>query len=153
SIQNESLVTMPFTGAFDSGHYANRAVPQALDISYNDWWQPGLYITYHLRSVGVQYSYKGIQCKAGQQIYILNFTVDNPNGTVATPGAGFNYVRLVLNGNLRPPFDSTLPASFKAGARGVGGRVAFVAPAGLKNLDIGFLYQYGSQAQDYTVGL
>ncbi|MEO6889461.1 MAG: hypothetical protein ABI456_09245 [Ktedonobacteraceae bacterium] len=153
STQNELLVTIPFTGAFNPGRYANRTAPQSLTISYDDWSQPGLYITYHLHSIGVQYSYKGVQCKAGQQIYVLNFTVDNPNGTAAGTGPGYNYVRLVLNGNMRPPFDSTLPSSFRAGARGVGGHVAFAAPAGLKNLDIYFLYQNGSQGQDYPVRL
>lgn len=159
TLLSESLVTVPFTGAFDPNRYASRISPQSLTIPY------AFYVTvnhvtflsptliYHLTSVYVGYSYQGNQCKAGQQFYVLNFSVDNPNDTDISPGLGFNYVRLVLNGTDRPPFDTTLPASFKAGAKGIVGQVAFSAPAGLRTITIGFRVQSGLEGQDYDVGV
>ncbi|WP_376793924.1 hypothetical protein [Thermogemmatispora sp.] len=151
---NESLVTIPFSGPFDPASYTGKVYPQTLTIFYTYNAQPGLYLTYHLISVERQFAYSGWgQVKAGQQFYVFNFRVDNPNGVAVNPGPGFDYVRLVLGGNVRAPLDSTLPTSFKPGAHQVGGRVMFSAPAGLHSLTLRFLYQYGQGGNDYSVQL
>src|SRR5207248_10831663 len=111
-------------------------------------------LTYHLSSVDVRYSYHGNQAKAGQQYYVLNFSVSNPNGVKVSPGYGFDYVRIIFNGGSpHPPIDNTLPYGFNAGAKGVNGRVVFVGPAGLGSITIDFLVQYGSGGSEYTVSL
>jgi hypothetical protein len=151
---NESLVVIPFSGPFDAASYSGKIYPQNLSIFYTYNAQPGLYLTYHLVSVERQFAYGGWgQVKAGQQYYIFNFRVDNPNGVAVNPGPGFDYLRLVLAGNVRAPLDSTLPTGFKPGAHQVGGRVMFSAPAGLPSLTLRFLYQYGQGGNDYTVQL
>lgn len=146
----EYLVTIPFKGAFDASIYADRTSPQTLDVYYTF---QGHVLIYHLLSADVRFSYKGMQAKAGQQYYVLNFTVDNPNGVDVQPGLGFDYIRLVLSGVDRPPQDNSLPYGFKAGATSVGGHVAFAAPVGLNTLTMGFLVQYGSAESDYDVTL
>ena|SRR5947209_18849292 len=150
----ESLVTIPFTGAFDPGRYNDRTSPQSLDINYYfPYYNPQLLI-YHLTSVDIRYSYRGIQAKAGQQYYVLNFRVDNPNGVKISPGYGYDYVRLIYNdGPTHPPVDSTLPYGFNTGAKGVGGRVAFIGPAGQNSVTLDFLIQYGSGGNKYPVSL
>ena len=84
---------------------------------------------------------------------MLNFTVDNPNGSDVSPGLGFDYIRLVINGVNRPPIDNTLPYAFKAGAQSVGGHVTYVAPAGMKSLAIGFLLQLVAGQNNYEVNI
>nr|BBH92496.1 hypothetical protein KTA_06950 [Thermogemmatispora argillosa] len=151
---NESLVVIPFSGPFNPASYSGKIYPQNLTIFYTYNAQPGLYLTYHLVSVERQFAYSGWgQVKAGQQYYIFNFRVDNPNGVAVNPGPGFDYLRLVLDGNVRAPLDSTLPTGFKPGAHQVGGRVMFSAPAGLHSLTLRFLYQYGQGGNDYSVQL
>lgn len=147
----ESLVTVPFTGSFDPSRYANKVSSQDQTFYYN---YRGSILTYHLTSVEIRYSYHGTQCKAGQRFYVLNFRVDNPNGGNVSPGFGYDYLRLVINGTDRAPYDSTLPYGFNGGATGVSGRAAFAGPAGMKTITIGFLSQlrYGSE-QDFDVDL
>lgn len=147
---NETLVTIPFSGTFDPNRFAGRVSPQSLGISYNF---SGNVLVYHLKSVEIRYSYHGIQCKAGQQYYLLNFTVDNNNGGTVSPGYGFDYIRLVINGNNRPPVDNTLPYNFNAGAHGVSGRVVFVAQSGLTTLNIAFLLQVVVGEETFNVNL
>lgn len=147
---NETLVTVPFSGPFDASRYANRWSPQTLTIYYNF---EGNVLLYHLKSVDVRYSYRGTEVRAGQQFYVLNLAVDNNKGVDVNPGFGFDYIRLVIDGNNRPPIDNTLPYGFKAGAQGVGGRVAYVAPAGLKTLTIAFLWQVVQGQSNYEVTL
>jgi len=80
--------------------------------------------------------------------------VDNPNGTNISPGFGYDYVRLSFNGGpIHPPIDNTLPYGFNALAKGVGGRVVFTGPAGLKAFTIDFLVQYQSGGSNYNVSL
>ncbi len=146
----EMLVTIPFSGTFDANQYAVKVSPQSLTIPYNF---EGSILTYHLQSVDIRYSYAGAQCKVGQQFYQLNFTVDNGNGTNIAPGYGFDYIRLYINGANRPPIDNTLPYTFKAGAQGVGGRVVYEEPAGLKSLQIAFLLQVVVGEQSYSINL
>ena len=146
----ETLVTMPFSGTFNPGQYAGRISPQSLTVPYNF---EGSILTYHLQSVDIRYSYAGSQCKAGQQFYVLNFSVDNDNSANISPGYGYDYIRLYFNGANRPPIDNTLPYTFKAGAKGVGGRVAYVEPAGLKSLEIVFLLQVVVGEQSYSISL
>ena len=150
----ESLVTMPLSGPFNGSRYSDRTSPQNLDISYYfPYYNPQLLI-YHLTSVDIRYAYRGIQARAGQQYYVLNFKVDNPNGTDISPGFGYDYIRLSFNGGpVHPPLDNTLPYGFKALARGVGGRVVYLGPAGLKEITIDFLAQYQSGGTDYNVTL
>lgn len=101
----------------------------------------------------IRHSYRGTKSKAGQQFYVLNFSVNNSNGVAVSPGYGFNYIRLVVNGYNKPPIDNTLPYGFKAGALGVAGRVVYTAPAGLKTLNIVFLLQEVEGEDNYTVNL
>jgi len=146
----ETLVTIPFSGPFNPSLYANKLSHQSLAISYDF---SGNTLVYHLTSVDIRYSYQGTQCKAGDQYYVLNFTVDNPNGVNVSPGLGFDYIRLVINGYNRSPVANTLPYSFNPGAHSVGGRVVFVAPAGLTTLDIAFLLQVVVGQNNYSVNV
>lgn len=147
---NESLVVIPFTGAFNPAHYTNHVYPQTLAIYYRF---KGYTLVYNLKSVDVRYSYAGSQVKAGQQFYVLNWSVDNPNGSDVSPGYGFDYLRLVVNGANRPPFDNTLPYTFKAGSSNTGGRVVFAAPAGMHVLSFGFLFQLSPGQNTYQTNL
>ena len=146
----EMLVTMPFTGSFNPAQYAEKISPQSLTIPYNF---DGSILTYHLRSVDIRYSYAGIQCKAGQQFYVLNFNVDNGNGANISPGYGYDYIRLFVNGADRPPIDNTLPYTFKAGATGVSGYVVYSESKGLHSLQIDFRLQLVVGEQSYNIGL
>lgn len=145
----ETLVTTPFSGTYDASRYADRSALETIIIPYN---YAGHTLDFHLTSVTISYAYRGMQARAGQQFYVLNFLVDNPNGADISPGSGFDYMRLVLNGN-RPPIDATLPVIFKAGAQKVGGRVAFAAPAGISSITVGLLWQVVPGQQDQNVGL
>lgn len=147
---NETLVKMPFTGAFPSSQYTNQSFPQTTTIAYTFF---GHALTYHLTSIGRRLAYQGAQCKAGQHFYVLNFKVDNAEGDDISPGYGFDYIRLLFPGNERPPVDTSLPYTFKARAKGVSGHVVFSAPAGMKELTIGFLSQNGNGEQDTGVTL
>ncbi len=147
---NETLVLVPFTGAFRPNQFLDHLSPQSLVIYYTF---KGYTLTYHLLSVDVRYSYNGVQTKAGQQFYVLNWSVDNPNGADVSPGFGFDYIRLVVNGADQPPIDNTLPYTFKAGTKGVGGRVVFGAPAGMNAFSVAFLYQLSSGQESYGVSL
>lgn len=148
STLDELLIRIPFTGAFDATRYADSVSAQTVTILYKFFTHT---LTYHLTSVEVRYAYQGSQCKTGQQFYVLNFKVDNPEGGDISPGFGFDYVRLLVNRNSRPPLDNSLPYTFKAGAKGVSGHVVFAAPAGLKALTVGFLSQNGSGEQNTNV--
>ncbi|HEV7235768.1 MAG TPA: hypothetical protein VGN15_06285, partial [Ktedonobacteraceae bacterium] len=147
---NETLVVMPFTGAFHPEHYADHLSPQSLTIYYNF---KGYTLVYHLMSVDVGFSYDGVQAHAGQQFYILNWSVDNANGVDVSPGYGFDYIRLIINGADRPPTYNTLPNIFKAGSKAVGGRVVYSAPVGMQALSIGFLIQLYSGQNTYQTNL
>ena len=144
----ETLVTIPFSGPFDPSRYSDRTSQQGQTLYYSFHGQQ---LLYHLITVDIRYSYQGVQAKAGQQYYSFNFRVDNPNNVYVAPGYGFDYIRLVLDGSNRPPVINTLPYSFNGGAQGVGGRVVFIAPVGLKTLTLDFLVQYGSGGTDYNV--
>ncbi len=80
-------------------------------------------------------------------------TVDNNNGVTVSPGFGFDYIRLIINGYNTPPVDNTLPHDFKAGAHGVVGRVVYKGPAGLTRLDFAFLVQVVQGQNTYSVNL
>lgn len=150
TVLNETLVVVPFTGAFHPERYLNHLSPQSLIIYYSF---KGYTLTYHLMSVDVRYSYNGVQARAGQQYYILNWSVDNANGADVSPGFGFDYIRLVVNGADRPPIDNTLPYTFKAGAKGIGGRVVYGAPAGMTTFSVAFLFQLSPGQDSYQVSL
>jgi len=79
--------------------------------------------------------------------------VDNSTGVTVSPGYGFDYIRLILNGYNLPPIDNTLPYGFSAGAHGVAGRVVYVAQAGLNTLNIAFLLQVVQGQNNYRVNL
>jgi hypothetical protein len=154
TVIGEYLVTIPFSGAFHPEIYKDRSVPQSLDINYGFPHNAPLYLTYHLSRVDIRYAYRGNQAKAGQQYYVLNFSVSNPNGDKVSPGFGYDYVRLIYNGGPpHPPVDNTLPYTFNAGAKGVNGRVVFTGPAGLGSITIDFLIQYTSAGNEYSVSL
>ncbi len=154
SLLGEYLVTIPFTGKFNPDVYNDKSTPQSLSIYYYfPYYAPQLLI-YHLSRVDIRYSYHGTQAKAGQQYYVLNFSVTNPNGDKVSPGYGFDYVRLIFNGGSpHPPVDTTLPSGFNAGAKNVQGTVAFIGPARLGSITIDFLRQYTSAGNDYRVSI
>jgi hypothetical protein len=147
---NEALLIIPFSGPNDAHHFAGKTYPQTLTIWYNFSVNT---LVYHLKSVNVQYAYRGTQATVGQQFYILNFTVDNNNGVTVSPGFGFDYIRLIINGYNTPPVDNSLPHDFKAGAQGVAGRVVYKGPAGLTRLDFAFLVQIVQGQNVYSVNL
>jgi len=151
----EFLVTIPFSGSFNPGRYTGRISSQHLDIPYTyyNFNDSPFQFLYRLTSVDISYSYNGMQSKAGQQFYILNFRVDNQSGIYVVPGYGYDYVRLIINGNLRTPVDSTLPNAFNGNARNVAGQVAFVGPPGLANITLGLLPQNGRPMQTTDVQL
>jgi hypothetical protein len=149
-VLNETLVVVPFTGAFHPEQYLNHLSSQSLTIYYSF---KGYTLVYHLMSVDVRYSYNGIQASAGQQFYVLNWSVDNANGANVSPGLGFDYMRLVINGTDRPPIYNTLPSIFKAGAKAIGGRVVYSAPVGMRVLSIAFLLQLSPGQNTYSTSL
>jgi hypothetical protein len=136
---HETLVVIPASGAFNASQYTLHTYHPSLTVNYyfQGWQIPAYYLYYHLTSVDVRYSYNGVQASAGQQFYVLNFSVDNPNGVSVAPGWGNDYVRL----DNRTPVDATLPSIFKANAQHVTGHVTFAAPAGMHALNIVFLRQ------------
>ncbi len=146
----EALLIIPFSGPFDPNHFVGKTSPQSLTFYYNF---SGNVLVYHLTSVNILYAYRGTQSKTGKQFYVLNFTVDNNNGVMVSPGYGFDYIRLIINGYNTPPVDNTLPYGFKAGANGVAGRVVYIAPAGLKTLSFAFLLQIVQGQNTYSVNL
>ena len=151
----EFLVTIPFRGPFNPGRYASRISSQHLDIPYTyyNFDDSPFQFLFHLSSVEISYFYTGMQSKAGQQFYILNFRVDNQSGIYVIPGYGYDYVRLVINGNLHTPVDSTLPNAFNTNARNVAGQVVFVGPPGLATITLGLLPQNGRPMQTTDVQL
>ncbi len=146
----ETFLTIPFSGPFDPNHYAGKTSRQSLTIWYNF---SGNVLVYHLTSVNILYAYRGTQAKVGQQFYVLNFAVDNNNGITVSPGLGFDYIRLIINGYDTPPIDNTMPYSFNAGKHAVAGRVVYVGPAGMKTLNIAFLLQVVQGQNHYSVSL
>lgn len=146
----ETLLTIPFSGPYDANHFAAKTYPQTLTIWYDF---SGNILVYHLKSVNVLYAYRGTQAAVGQQFYVFNFTVDNNNGVTVSPGFGFDYIRLIINGYNTPPIDNSLPHDFKAGAHDVAGRVVYKAPEGLKRLDFAFLIQITQGQTVYSVDL
>jgi hypothetical protein len=142
---SEALVDIPFTGPFDSSHYENKTYPEHTAWLYNF---NGHFLRYHLTSVEARFSYQGSQCKVGQQFYVFNFDVDNPDVVNVSPGFGFDYLRLVVNGYSQPPIDNSLPDSFKAGANGTPGHVVFTGPANMHTFTLGFLAQNSSDEQE-----
>jgi hypothetical protein len=140
----ETLLIIPFSGTFDPNHFAGKTSPQTLTFWYNF---SGNTLVYHLISVNILYAYRGSQAIVGQQFYVLNFTVDNNNSVMVSPGYGFDYIRLIINGYNTPPIDNTLPHGFNPGAHGVAGRVVYIGPAGLKTVSFAFLLQI-VQGQD-----
>jgi hypothetical protein len=146
----ETPLIIPFSGSYDANHFAGKTYHQTLTIWYDF---SGNTLLYHLISVNVLYAYRGSQAKVGQQFYVLNFTVDNNNGVMVSPGFGFDYIRLIINGYNTPPIDNTLPYGFNAGAHGVAGRVVYLGPAGLKMLNFAFLLQIVQGQDTYSVNL
>lgn len=147
---NEATLVIPFSGPYDPNHFAPKTYPQSSTIWYNF---DGHTLVYHLTSVDVLYAYKGTQAAVGQQFYVFNFSVDNNNGIMVSPGYGFDYIRLNIYGYNTPPVDSTLPHGFNAGAQGVKGRVVYKGPAGMKKLNFSFLIQLTPGQYPYTVYL
>ncbi len=153
TLLGEALVTIPFTGPFNGSLYNDRSVVQHLIINYYFPYNNPQLLVYQLTSVDIRYSYRGSQVKAGQQYYVLNFRVTNPNANMISPGFGYDYIRLVYNGSAsNPPADNTLPYGFNA-LKTTGGHVVFVGPAGMSALTIDFLMQYGSGGNNYNVSL
>ena len=147
SATSETLVTIPVSGAYDANQFNDHLYHVSNTYNYNYGPYGGKHLLiYHLNSVDVRYAYDGSEVKAGQQFYVLNFTVDNPNSVWVGPGYGFDYIRLVLGSNL-PPSYATLPNGFQANASGVAGSVSYAAPAGMQHLTIAFLAQF-YQGQD-----
>ena len=146
----EALLVIPFSGPFDANSFVGKTSPQSFTFDYSF---EGYVLVYHLTNVDMLYAYRGAQSKIGQQYYVLNFKVDNNNGVTVSPGFGYDYIRLMVNGYNTPPIDNTLPYGFKAGAQGVEGRVVYMAPAGLKTLSFAFLLQLVPGWNTYSVNL
>jgi hypothetical protein len=146
---NEKLVRIPFSGPFHPDAYRDHLSPVNYTIYYNF---KGNTLIYHLNSVDARYSYNGSEVRAGEQFYVLNFSVDNPGGDTS-PGLGYDYIRFIVNGNALPPIDDTLPYTFKGGSNSIGGHVTFVAQVGLHSLTIGFLYQLYPGMATYSMGI
>ncbi|HXL36037.1 MAG TPA: hypothetical protein VN954_02415 [Ktedonobacteraceae bacterium] len=147
---NEAPLIIPFRGPYDPNHFAGKTYPQTLTIWYHF---KGYTLVYHLTSVNVLYAYRGSQAAKGQQFYVLNFSVDNNNGVMVSPGFGFDYIRLIIYGYNTPPIDNSLPHDFKAGAQGVVGRVVYKGPEGLTRLSFAFLIQLVQGQNVYSVDL
>lgn len=145
---SESLVELPMKKPFDASRYADKVYSQSSTFPY-DW--NGRILQYHLTSIEALYAYQGIQCKIGQQFYVFNFTIDNPNSTATTPGYGFDYLRLVLNSYSQPPIDNSLPANFQANATSITGYVVFTGSANMHNFTLGFLSPNSSTQQIFNV--
>lgn len=153
SLLGEYLVTIPFTGKFNANIYADRTSSQNLDINYYFPHNAPQLLIYHLASVNIRYAYRGAQAKAGQQFYVLNFHVTNPNQHTVSPGFGYDYIRLSFNGGpIHPPVDNTLPYSFP-GAKAANGSVVFTGPAGINSFTIDFLVQYGSGGTNFSISI
>lgn len=149
---HEQLVVIPVSGTYNANQYVSHTYHPGLTVYYyfKGWQLPAYTLTYHLTSVDVQYAYNGIQVGSGQQFYILNFSVDNPNGASVNPGWAHDYVRLQING-LRTPVDATLPDTFKPNAQHVTGHVVFAAPAGMHALTVAFLRQAVAGYDSYPI--
>ena len=147
---NEAILVIPFRGSYDPNHFAPKTYPQSLTIYYNF---AGNILIYHLTSVNVLYAYRGTQAAIGQQFYVLNFSVDNNNGVMVSPGYGFDYIRLNIYGYNTPPIDNTLPHGFNAGAQRTKGSVVYKGPAGMKSLNFAFLVQVAQGQSTYSVNL
>ncbi len=150
AITSESLVDIPMTAPFDASRYADKIYPQSSAFSYN--WN-GHALQYHLTSIEVRYAYQGSQAKAGQQFYVFNFTVDNPNTIDVAPGYALNYLRLTANGYNQPPIDSNLPNSFKAGSNNNTGHAVFAGPANMHTFMLDFLSSNSNTPQTFTINI
>jgi hypothetical protein len=147
---NQTLVTIPVSGSYNATQFNDHLYhPSSSPMNY---YYGHYLLIYHLDSVDVRYSYNGTEVNTGQQFYVLNFTVDNPNSVWVSPGYGFDYLRLVLSSN-RPPVYATLPIGFKANAHGMSGSVVYAAPAGLHNLALAFLAQFYQGQSSYSIAL
>ena len=150
----EYLVSIPFTGKFNPSIYSDHSVAQNMDINYYFPYNNPHLLIYHLSSVDIHYAYKGTQAKAGQQFYVIHFSVSNPNGFTVSPGFGYDYIRISFNGGpLHPPVDNTLPFNMNAGAKPTNGTVVFTGPANQGTFTLEFLVQYGNGGSTYTISL
>jgi hypothetical protein len=147
--QGELLVRIPFSGSFNVAQYGDRVLkPETeFDYTYN-----GYTLNYHLSSLEIREAYQGTQTRSGQRYYIFNFSVDNQTGTDMAVGFGFDYMRMVVGDYGNPPVANTLPSTFKNGKTATGS-VVFVAPAGLHNFSLRFLYQLVAGQEDYPMGI
>lgn len=153
TLLGEALVTIPFAGPFDGSRYNDRSVAQNLTINYYFPYDNPQLLIYQLTRVDIRYAYRGSQVKAGLQYYVLNFSVNNPNGNTVSPGFGYDYMRLIYNGGPpHPPVDNTLPYIFNA-LKTTSGRVVFEGPADLRSVTVDFLVQYGSGGSNYNISL
>jgi hypothetical protein len=150
----EYLVTIPFTGKFNPNVYRDRTSTQNMDINYYFPYNNPRLLIYHLSSVDIRYAYKGVQAKAGQQFYVVHFSVSNPNGLTVSPGFGYDYIRISFNGGpIHPPVDNTLPYNMNAGSKPTNGTVVFTGPANQGAFTLEFLVQYGGGGSTYAVSL
>lgn len=150
----EYMVIIPFTGNFNPSVYSDRTSAQNMDINYYFPYNNPHLLIYHLSSVDIRYAYKGAQAKAGQQFYVLHFSVTNPNGFTVSPGFGYDYIRISFNGGpIHPPVDNTLPYNINAGSKPTNGTVVFTGPAHQGAFMLEFLVQYGNGGSTYTVSL
>jgi hypothetical protein len=147
--QGELLVKIPFSGSFNASQYRDKVLKPGTEFDYT---YNGYTLNYHLTSLEIREAYQGTQGKAGQRFYIFNFSVDNQTGTDVAPGFGFDYMRMVVGNYGNPPVANTLPSTFKNG-RTATGSVVFIAPAGLHNFSVRFLYQLVAGQQDYPMSI
>lgn len=151
----ETLVAIPVSGPYTAGQYADHLYSEHVNINYlfQGFRIPAYWLYYHLNSVQTSYSYKGVEVRKGDQYYMLNFTVDNPNNVQVQPGFGYDYIRLDVNGSHHTAQDNSLPFGFSAREHGLSGFVVFEGPANLHTLFIAFLFQARPGWTTYTVSL
>ncbi len=151
----ETLVTIPVGSAYTAGQYDDHLYTVNMNINYlfQGYRIPAYWLNYHLKTVETRYSYHGSEASAGNQFYILNFTVDNPNNVQVQPGFGYDYVRLEVNGGHTTPQDNSLPYTFAANEHGLSGYIVFEGLAHLHPLSIAFLIQAHPGWSTYSISL
>ncbi|MGH2509392.1 MAG: hypothetical protein ACRDHZ_18595, partial [Ktedonobacteraceae bacterium] len=151
----DTLVAIPVSGPYTVGQYDDHLYTVHVNINYlyQGFRIPAYWLYYHLQSVETRYSYNGAEVSVGNQFYVLNFTVDNPNNVQVQPGFGYDYIRLEVNGSHHTAQDNSLPYGFSPRERGLSGYVVFVGPADLYTLSVAFLFQARPGWTTYNVSL
>jgi len=85
-------------------------------------------LNWTLVSATSQLSLDSQQASKGVRYLTIGLTVDNPLSQMVIIGSAYDYMRLNIGNLTMLPKQATVPISFKAGASGQTGTVAFLAP-------------------------